>query len=127
MNDIGPTLTTTGLIATVVSVLFAIAAFYVSHRRRTQAGGHTTVHTGPSAGTITPSQQSRKDRAHVPMSEGVQSTQTAAREPSPPKKPALVMTTPSPATGAGTFNRLSTEGVEEEMPKRADNEKYEWE
>ncbi len=36
MSELGATLTTTGLIATVVAVFFGVAALYVSQRRRAQ-------------------------------------------------------------------------------------------
>lgn len=47
MTDIGATLTTTGLIATVVAVFFGMAALYVSHRRRIQSDQNAGVDSPP--------------------------------------------------------------------------------
>lgn len=72
MNEVGVSLTIIGVIATLISILFAAAAFYISHKRRfhgTAAGSyhvpgtamppsttvapHATVHT-PGPGHINP-------------------------------------------------------------------------
>ncbi len=50
MSELGATLTTTGLIATVVAVFFGVAALYVSNRRRAQAAvdGATSPNPEPT-------------------------------------------------------------------------------
>jgi len=57
MNDFGNTLTLTGGIATLLSVLFASAALYVQHKRRNNDNirtGKKDEHKGTSPGSLLP-------------------------------------------------------------------------
>lgn len=125
MNEVGTSLTTTGLIATIVSVLFAIAALYVSHRRRTHTGGHTVLHTSQSTNTITPQNPGKSSHVHMPLSSDPHVAHPASSAPS--GQSALVVGNPLPASGTSTFNRLSAHGVHKANLANKDDPLYEWE
>lgn len=120
MNDIGTSLTVPGLIATILSVLFAIAALYVSHRRRVQPGGHDAAPGAPVQTTsrITPTRPQKPAPPHVPLDP----------EPRPPMRSAFATTETMPAAGqTPVFKRLGTRGVEESRPAEKDDSQYAWE
>lgn len=126
MNEVGTSLTITGLIATIVSVLFAIAALYVSHRRRIQPGGHTLVGnngTTPDA----PQMTARKERAKpatMPFSESVQEREAQPTASRSRQDNTIV----SSASGTPLFNRLGARGgMEDPRVKTELDDQYLWE
>lgn len=126
MNEVGTSLTITGLIATVVSILFAIAALYVSHRRRIQPGGHTLVGRAtpePVAG-VRPTPSSRRPTTpRVPMAEIAASQAMSPEARQEHTAASMPSTTP-------LFNRLGgRSGISAPIaPKTEDHEeKYRWE
>ena len=127
MSEVGTSLTTTGVIATLVSVLFAIAAYYVSRRRRTEPGGHIPVHTGPSTSrTLTPAASRAPKRPHVPLREAEESSAQGSNNSN---KSALVIANPTITPGGvSTFNRLDPRDPEASPEDDERRERlYEWE
>lgn len=122
MNEIGTSITTTGLIATVVSVIFAIAAFYVSHRNRAQSvtgASPAPVRKPPVAKTEPASPAPAASRAYKPAP--VVETELEAVS----SKPAF-STGP---TGSPLFKKLGTKGSEPPVaePHAPSSSLYVWE
>jgi len=121
MNEVGTSLTMTGLIATVVSVLFAIAALYVSHRRRVHPGSNTAAPYVSQPIHITPTPP-RKPATPIPMAH----PKPAHPEPEPTVSPSAFNVAPG---SAPLFKKL---GGDNPTPKPvqsvpAEKKQYVWE
>lgn len=110
MSELGATLTTTGLIATVVAVFFGVAALYVSRRRRTQlvANGEPKKSAGTPA-PVPPVAERTRTVATRPVAEQPRTVSTprpvttATSTAGPPAEPV--------ASGNGDVNPLWARSV----------------
>ncbi len=116
MNEVGAPLTITAVIATIVSVIFAIAAFYVSHRRHKQTSISTSGGSVPSPRSFR-EQSKPNPRPHIPVS----AAQSREVKPMADETPAAT------ATSTPRFKKLSSHGVENPMPGAVDDNNYVWE
>ena len=103
MNDIGTTLTVTGLVAAFISLVFAVAALYVSRRRRLQGGKRRPVRLPRTLPHL---------KVQLPPAE-------KQPEEEKPKEP---------DEGKSLFKRLGSQGIEEPVPEETEQStEYTWE
>ena len=129
--EVDTPLTITGLIATVISFIFAGAALYNSHRRKQQQQSGQTQPQSP----VQPS-PAEMIRHYVQQQQAPQPPQTLkpaapAVIPAPAQKPAPVMVPhgdplPPIASSGSLFKKLGTHGLEE-AAQEPDDRQYRWE
>jgi hypothetical protein len=114
MREWGTMLTATGVIATIVSVLFALAAFYVQWRRRQNEKPEDTIQAQMERDRIGTEEQAEKpfDNA-APANEA----QTGAGDSGRQDQPSMDM----------PFRRYTPRGSEESASQPFDDDEYVWE
>lgn len=114
MDELGSSLTVTGLIATAVSVLFAAAAVYISHhKRRAHNSGAEPYSPTSSAPAMAPAAQAPHGVATVIGKHRMVAVPTN--------------TEAMPTSGASVFRKLSARGMEDPLMNNGSNHAYVWE
>ncbi len=114
-----PSLTRTGVIATILSLIFAAAAFYVQHRKNSASRKKLSKaeEDAPHVST-TRAGQAKEHKRQSKISED--SSATVAEEPTSPKT--------QPSTGPKPiFKKYTTSGTQEEHPGLHDDDEALWE
>ncbi len=133
--EVNTPLTITGVIATIVSLIFVGAAIYNSHRRRQHDQNMRMAPKGPVAPP--PEEVLRKHtqelvRKMTPPPEAAPPPPAPVLQPEPfrqapvqPQKPVAVEPPPQPSSSP-IFRKLGLYGVEESVEK-VDDTQYRWE
>ena len=114
-----PSLTRTGVIATILSFIFAAAAFYVQHRKNSVSKNKflKTEEDAPHVSTTRSGQLKEQKR---------QSSKIADNEIEPAKSAVAPETQPS-NTSKPIFKKYTTSGTLEEHPGLHDDDEALWE
>lgn len=112
MNGWSDTITGTGLIATLVAILFAIAATFITRRRQQIQ----QLSTPPPAATPAPTQDTPRNATLIIPNPA------APTDGSPAANPPVLATASAPL-----FKKLGSRGIEDPHSDIQDNQTYVWE
>jgi hypothetical protein len=119
MSDLFHSLTPPGLIFTVLSVLFAVAAFYISHQRKPRSAAKARPVPPPLVipEPQTPAPSDSRAAAPEPSAAPVPTEPNPAAPPQPARVP-----------GAAVFRKLSPRGLETAATETdSSDNRYLWE